>query len=1216
MTTATDTALRQEVTDALCTIGDGDFGTAAEHLLSALGYRSERRLPMSGDVDDFIRTLPARNPNTQTERRFREHANSVKILFQVADTEIEASTNPTLFADTQFDTGNARSFLFAAVTLNGESYPRHRYAEFTREVNKRIAIAPTVLLFRTESGLLSIAFAHRRRSKTQTNRQVLGDVRLIREIDPTDPHRAHQDILGDLSLDDRLQWMDTHDRQRNFDGLLAAWLDALDTEALNRRFYRDLFAWFERAVKDARFPTGEARTLEPQEHVIRLITRMLFVWFIKEKGLIAEELFSEPRVKGLLRDYDGDNGDSYYRAVLQNLFFATLNTEIKERDFSKQDNSTHRNFSLYRYEPEIVDTDELMDLFKRTPFINGGLFDCLDSEAATGEGGWRIDCFSDNIIRRRSKEHRMLSIPNRLFFYPDRQEPGLIDLFNRYKFTIEENTPAEQEVALDPELLGKVFENLLAANIPETRETARRQTGSYYTPRVVVDYMVDEALVTSLSETVQSADGDSNWIQDRLRYLLDHSDAFDDADDLFTLAEREAVVRAIAQVKILDPAVGSGAFPISMLHKLTLALRRLDADNRIWERLQRERALAKSQAAYEDAANQQERDAELREISDTFEKYHNPDFGRKLYVIQNSIYGVDIQPVATQIAKLRFFISLAIEQQPDYSAENYGIKPLPNLETRFVAANTLLGLKSAGSQLTLGQTERVNDLQRAIDANRERHFHANTRDKKNACRNEDKRLREELAAALRAAAFDASDAAKIAAWDPYDQNDNADWFDAAYMFGVDDGFDVVIGNPPYVQLQRDRGRLGRLYRDAGYETFARTGDIYQLFFERGCHMLTPSTGLLAYVTSNSWLKAEYGKKTRRYFSEKHTPLSLLEMGKDVFESAIVDSSVLLMREGERNKAQSAFDAVDVERIEGEEFPPAKDKWGQVHADSEAPWSILSRTEQSVMDKMNDVGTPLKEWNIEIYRGITTGSNEAFIIDNQTKEALVAADPKSAEVLKQVLRGRDIRRYQANWEGKWLISTFPAANVNIDDYPAVRKHLLSYGKARLEQTGRTHPDGTKSRKKTHHSWFELQDTCAYHEDFKKEKLFWMDMTPRGRFSYSGNEVYCNDKGFMMTGASLKYLCAVLNSSLITWRMRSAALTTGMGLLQWKKFAVERIPVPRIGPTEQNVFIQLVDGILQAKAEDRSFDPSGDQAEIDRKVYELYGLTPSEILATGQ
>ena len=198
----------------------------------------------------------------------------------------------------------------------------------------------------------------------------------------------------------------------------------------------------------------------------------------------------------MLREYDRGTGDSYYRAVLQNLFFATLNSEIGNRSFSKGSHSTHRDFSRYRFKEEIVDADRLLALFAQTPFINGGLFDCLDSFEATGEGGYRIDCFTDNVIDRKRAEYGILSIPNRLFF----DDKGLISLFERFQFTVEENTPAEQEVALDPELLGKVFENLLAAYNPETRETVRKQTGSYYTPREVVEYMVDEALVASLAQ--------------------------------------------------------------------------------------------------------------------------------------------------------------------------------------------------------------------------------------------------------------------------------------------------------------------------------------------------------------------------------------------------------------------------------------------------------------------------------------------------------------------------------------------------------------------------------------------------------------------------------------------------------------------------------------------------------------------------------------------
>ncbi len=1147
----TDT-LVEAVKAGLATMPTDDVLTTAQNLLGVLGYRSSRTLHgQSGNVDDFIGQFPAPKSNTATEQAFRENVQSVQFVFQLTSDEIASAKPPTPGLETaSFDTGHPQSFFFFAVELKEANYARSKYAEFTRELNKRL-IAPTVVLFTTQQGRLTLAFVHRRQHKHDPSRDVLGSVSLVRDINPTQPHRAHLDILAELSLEHLLSWMSDHNKPHDFDGLLAAWLNALNTEALNKRFYTELFDWFEWTVGEATFPTQEQKVLPPEEHSIRLITRLLFVWFIKEKRLIAEDLFNETKIADLLKNYDRDTGDSYYRAVLQNLFFATLNTEIDKRGFSKEKDSTHRNFSLYRYKSEISDPEKLLALFARTPFINGGLFDCLDSEEGIRDGGYRIDCFSDN-----ERHYTKLSLPNRLFF----GEHGLIPLFNRYKFTVEENTPVEQEVALDPELLGKVFENLLAAYNPETRQTARKQTGSYYTPRPVVDYMVDEALLASLAQQCRPTDGAATFWQERLRYLLNYEDAFSDADELFDKDEAAGIVRTIAGLKILDPAVGSGAFPMGVLHKLTLALRRIDPDNTRWATLQKERAREKADAAFE-TKDRHERDAELLEISETFEKYAG-DFGRKLYLIQNSIFGVDIQPIACQIAKLRFFISLAIEQEANNNPnDNYGIKPLPNLETRFIAADTLLKL-SGERMLT---SEKAQILEHQLLENRERHFHATTRQKKLAYKKEDKRLRGELAQALESLGFPTDDANKIAHWDPYDQNATAAWFDAEYMFGVTGGFDVVLGNPPYIQLQKNGGTLGRKYAGQDFQTFVRSGDIYQLFYERAGQLLSDQ-GHLCFITSNSWLKAKYGEKLRRYFTDKHTPMKLLEMGKDIFENAIVDNNILLVRAG---KSDTVGSAVDVERLPDQTFPPAEKLWGKLRLRDSEPWMALSAVERGIMDKMQAIGTPLKEWDIAINYGIKTGYNAAFIVDKKTKNALVAEDPRSEELLKPILRGRDIKRYRVEWARLWVIDSHNGYGdvppINVDDYIAIKRHLDQF-----------YPQ-LKKRQDKGITPYNLRH-CAYHEEFLRDKLVWMDLSPQGRFAYSNEEVYCNNKAFLMIGFPLKYLCAVLNSTIVTWLVNKTARTTGVGLTQWEKFTVEAIPIPNIPAIEQHPFIRLIDRIL--------------------------------------
>ena len=1177
--------LLRKIEDALTQMRGVDFSAEARALFAALGYRSERTLDgQSGSVDDFLRQFVALKPDTKSEREFRYASLSVRVLFQVTNEEVEEAARPRLplFPTGEFNKGNSKSFLFMAVELNGKNHPRSRYASFTREINKRFSM-PAVVLFRTIDGLLTLAFVHVRPNKRDPDRDVLGSVSLIREVKPAGPHRAHLDILAELSLECRLRWMDAHKKERNFDGLLGAWLDALDTEELNRRFYRDLFGWFNRAVKEAIFPTGGAKRLQPEEHVIRLITRLLFVWFIKEKGLVAEELFVEAQVTQLLKEYNRKNGDSYYRAVLQNLFFATLNTKIGQRSFSSRANATHRNFSRYRYREEMSDSDALVALFAKTPFINGGLFDCLDSEEAKGDGGYRIDYFSDNVIRKGTEEYERFSIPNRLFF----DEDGLITLLNHYKFTVEENTPAEQEVALDPELLGKVFENLLAAYNPETQETARKQTGSYYTPRAVVDYMVDEALTVALAQKAQPADGDATFWEERLHYLLDYNDA----GELFSETETEQLVRAIAGLRVLDPAAGSGAFPMGVLHKLTLALRRLDPNNGRWEALQKEMAGRRAAAAF-DTVNQYERDAELAEISATFERYRGSDFGRKLYLIQNSIYGIDIQPVATQIAKLRFFISLAIEQQLDPKADNFGVRPLPNLETRFVAADALLRLGGLNQELTSNLTR---DLQHQLKANRERHFHAAIRAQKSRYRMRDKELRQALSNSLTESGLNADQAAKVANWDPYDQNASAEWFDPEYMFGVE-GFDVVIGNPPYVSHDRIP-KVAKLELKGHYYAHQPFADLYCYFMERATTLLNAG-GVSALITSNSFLRAEYGAPIRKFLRNNTTMLHVLNIEtSQVFENVIVNVAITLASKTANAPSQlcivasAPLDSNDIRSIiDNNSFMSPQSYF-------ERPsWNLVQPDVLELQQKIAHAGRTLAQLGAKIRLGLATGSNEAFVIDAKQKDALSRKSQINDKIIRPILRGRDIERYKYTLPGLYILLTKNGIDVR-RDYPDIYEHLNSFG------------DGIKNRGAKGEHWTNLR-ACAFLEDFKKEKIVWIELTDEGRFALCNEEVYLLNSAYFLLppeGMNPRFLLGILNSNAIRFYLGQIAATSGMGTSRWINNYVKEFPIPDVTPDQQTSLARIVDEILTAKAA----DTSEQEAEIDRLVYELYGLTDEEI-----
>ena len=946
---------------------------------------------------------------------------------------------------------------------------------------------------------------------------------------------------------------------------------AFSVEALTKQFYKDLFEWYQWAVEPSSNITFPNNTITEDDDrddietkIIRMITRIMFVWFIKQKNLVPDRIFDIDFLTTILKDFDpySTTVGSYYNAILQNLFFGTLNRAIQDEDGNtrKFATSSKRDVkTLYRYaEMFSISEKEVINLFAEIPFLNGGLFECLDkTKYADGvEQCYNFDGFSRNDARFADGrfKHRAV-VPNNLFFEP---EKGLISILGRYNFTIEENSPEEQQVALDPELLGKVFENLLGAYNPETKETARNQSGSFYTPREIVNYMVDESLIAYL--------GDNAFVRSLFRtdFTFDKTKT----DDYQKIAEK------LKAVKVLDPACGSGAFPMGLLNRMIDILERISPDERVYD--------------------------------------------LKLSVIENCLYGSDIQSIAAQITKLRFFISLICDCEKDASKPNFGIPTLPNLETKFVSANSLIAKKKKPAQGNLFENPEIEPTKNELAEIRHKHFSAKSASTKHRLREKDQTLREKLAKLLSDDDnFAPEDAKQLAAWNPYDQNAVSPFFDPEWMFGVTDGFDIVIGNPPYIQLQNNGGELAKLYENCNYSTFARTGDIYCLFYERGWQLLKKN-GHLCYITSNKWMRAGYGEKTREFFANKTNPMLLIDFaGVKIFESATVDTNILLFSKS-NNKHETVCAVTNKQNKDSvknlSDFVQQQNSICDF-ATSDS-WVILSPIEQSIKKKIESVGTPLKDWDINIYRGVLTGCNEAFIIDSEKRDEILAncqteeERKRTTELIRPILRGRDIKRYGYDWANLWLIATFPSRHYDIDKYPSIKQYLLSFGIERLEQTGKTHivnGDKVKARKKTNNKWFETQDSISYWEDFNKPKIVWGEISDRSKFAYEHGGKYIPEATtFLMVGNHLPYLFCVLNSPLSEWFFSKVGTTTGVGTVRWKKFTIQQLLLPNITDRQQILFDNYVEQYMKGVKTKTDFTK-----DVNAEIYKSVGLTDIEI-----
>jgi tRNA1(Val) A37 N6-methylase TrmN6 len=744
---------------------------------------------------------------------------------------------------------------------NGLKPTRSQLAEITRLFNREYNYTPVTLIFKYDE---QIAFANSERLKYKQEwreGEKVGKVTMLKDVNVINTHAAHLKILSELEIDTK--------EIKSFSDLYKFWQTRFSLQALNDQFYADLQEWFYYASQNIKLPFKPDYVNEKENiknFLVRLLARTMFCWFVKEKGLIKHELleltdWQKNRYK-LTQDVDDKKflkSNSYYRGILQNVFFNALNQKEKK---------SIKDFGWTKYLHPDFDIKSLTEI----PYLNGGIFDKLDEDNA-----------------KESIEDSVLKIPNYLFYGIEQKEEvkigkgarastevqtvehkGLNGILKSYKFTLDENTPFEEDIALDPEMLGLVFENLLAELDPNLEESTiksiRKQTGSYYTPRKVIFEMVNDSLNLYLSKFIQEKYPAFDKVKERINNLV-YFNKFENNDSQFA----KAVVQALDKYKVLDPACGSGAFPMGMLHRIVDLLKLVDDKNEKWIELKLQNV---------DLAQKQE-----------FKKVltgHLDDYGRKLGIIRDSIYGIDIQPLAVQITKLRFFISLLIDQKPEK-----GIAPMPNIETKIICADSLKNI-----QADLFSNDAIEKL---IDA-RNRYYQPDI------SISERQQIADEIIDVLDTAF--PSFSFQVTGKRIPGQNKELirHWFThgtlAAPFFNMDffypelketGGFDCVIGNPPYGGI-----KISDEVRNA---LTIESKDPYGAFIARFLNAHNQTTplkhgGVLAYIVSDTFMTIKSHLKLRKHLMQNYVH-KMLRVHPDTFRATV--NTVIMVAERNTQK---------------------------------------------------------------------------------------------------------------------------------------------------------------------------------------------------------------------------------------------------------------------------------------------------------------------------
>ncbi|MBR1889137.1 MAG: Eco57I restriction-modification methylase domain-containing protein [Alloprevotella sp.] len=1047
--------------------------------------------------------------------------------------------------------------IFAVELHRGATLTRTESATLTRGFN-RIASAQPVILFIKQGNELALSTCERSEYTQQwRDGEKLGKVSILRGINCNNPHRGHIDILA--SIGDKTY--------PNYEELYKHWMEVFSSDLLTKKFYSELSDWYAWAVQVARFPNDLTTDTDDDkfnhESCIRLITRLIFVWFLKQKHLIPEEFFDERYIKEhFIEEFNphdrrnllyNPEESKYYRLILQNLFFAMLNCPIvaegKETpnnrrfrgDFQKgflRDGYNVNNLMRYKADFKEGGADEFVQMANsHVPFLNGGLFDCLDKKPEK----LYYDGFSE---RKESLEQ--LYLPDWLFFgeevgrsidlsqwYGDNNKKsvsarGIIDILKRYNFTIEENTPLDQEVSLDPELLGKAFENLLASYNPETKTSARKQTGSFYTPREIVQYMVDESLVAHLKRTC----GDE--LEPEYRKLLSYSTE----ETTLNEEQRKAIMQAVYNCRVLDPACGSGAFPMGILQQLVHVLRQLDPTNDMWKDFMIDLAIEQSKVAF--ATNEkEEREARLKDIEEAFDKSINdPDYARKLYLIEHCIYGVDIQPIAVQISKLRFFISLVVDQKPTKdAAHNFGIRPLPNLESKFVAANTLIPVGYDASLFE--STEEILSKKETLKELNHQIFLAKRNVDKQRLKKDIKETRLELAKAIEDTGFVSQGAAQLLAnWDMFDQNASSLFFDSEWMFGVKDGFEIVIGNPPYVVVPVSL-----------YTNYEWNNDLYKMFFELSLKKLCRSKGIVSMITPKFFLLNRDDNKMRLYFMNRVDLLSIATC--NPFD-AVTENAITIIRTDTPQSISIPYLDYDAEAKSFVRYDDLDKEYCKTNKYNEMTFGLKAEI-ITILQKMYESGKPLGSLT-ESKRGAEVSKN--FLRNNSSGI--------------ETLIGQDMRKYSISWNKTYL----PTAH---KEYRRLKNFF----------------DSEAIYLRRVDSMLEATISFGKHYGYNKNV-------------YGIRRRLDCDYG-------IRYLLACINSKVVDFYYKKKFSTKKTDVFpEIQTYLYEQLPIPSASKDVQNRIENLVDEILTAKLQSHGVETTSQEQEVDNLFYHLYGLTYDEVL----